>query len=196
MKRNCTALFYLLFLTVNITLAQADKWTGTWQISRKPYTGSSNSIIMNLQIGIPDQKQLYPAKIKLQYGQFSGTYEMLLVRKNDGQLAISRGKYPLQETPFKLGIWMWYLNGTLNFKDNKLLLQRKWIDKADFWMRGLYEGDEIWESTIVTLRDFLYRDSIMLKKISNSPLADSSVKRILRPETSGIYLSIYDLIDT
>ena len=196
MKCKWCILFFSLFFTVNMALAQADQFTGTWQMSRKPYAGSSNPIIMNLQIGIPDQKQLYPAKIKLQYGQFSGTYEMLLVRKNDGQLGISRGKYPLQETPFKLGIWMWYLNGTLNFQDNKLSLQRKWIDKADFWMRGLYEGDEIWESTKVTLRDFLYRDSIMLKKINNSPLADSSVKRILEPETSGIYLGIYDRIVT
>jgi hypothetical protein len=179
-----------------MTMAQADKWTGTWQMSRKPYAGTSTPIIMNLQIGIPDQKQLYPAKIKLQYGQFSGTYEMLLVRKNDGQLAISRGKYPLLETPYKLGIWMWYLNGTLNFQDSKLSLQRKWIDKADFWMRGLYEGDEIWESSKVTLRDFLYRDSILLKKINNTPLADSSVRRIIQPETSGIYLGIYDRIIT
>src|SRR5256885_16449248 len=115
MKRKLSGLFPLLFFTVNIAMAQADKWTGTWQMSRKPYAGSPTAIIMNLQIGIPDQRQLYPAKIKLQYGQFSGTYEMLLVRKNDGQKAISRGKYPLAETPFKLGIWMWYLNGTLDF---------------------------------------------------------------------------------
>jgi hypothetical protein len=196
MKCRLSTLLSLLLFTYNISIAQADKWTGTWQMNRKPFASSSAAIIMNLQIGIPDQKQLYPAKIKLQYGQFSGTYEMLLVRKNDGQLAISRGKYPLQETPFKLGIWMWYLNGTLNFQDNKLLLQRKWIDKADFWMRGLYEGDEIWESSKVTLRDFLYRDSILLKKINNTPLADSSVRRIIQPETSGIYLGIYDRIIT
>lgn len=176
--------------------AQADKWTGTWQMSRKPYAGSSSEINLHLQIGIPDEKQLYPAKIKLQYGAFRGTYEMLLVRKNDGQLGISRGKYPLEEKPFKLGIWLWYLNGTLDFRDNKLLLQRKWIDKADFWMRGLYDGDEIWESSKVTLRDFLYRDSIIMKKINSNPLADSSVRRILRPETSGIYLGIYDRIVT
>lgn len=165
-------------------------------MSRKPYAGSSSMITLHLQIGIPDEKQLYPAKIKLQYGEFRGTYEMLLVRKNDGQLGISRGKYPLEEKPFKLGIWLWYLNGTLDFRDNKLLLQRKWIDKADFWMRGLYDGDEIWESSKATLRNFLYRDSIGLKKIDSSPLADSSVRRILQPETSGIYLGIYDRIVT
>ena len=196
MKRKWAVLFSLLFFTGNMAIAQADKWTGTWQMSRKLYAGSSAAIIMNLQIGIPDQRQLYPAKIKLQYGEFSGTYEMLLVRKNDGQIGISRGKYPLHETPFKLGIWMWYLNGTLDFQDNKLFLHRKWIDKADFWMRGLYEGDEIWESSKVSLRDFLYRDSITLKKINNTPLTDSSVRRILHPETSGIYLGIYDSIVT
>lgn len=196
MKRKLSGLFSLLFFTVTTATAQADKWTGTWQMSRKPYAGSSSMITLHLQIGIPDEKQLYPAKIKLQYGEFRGTYEMLLVRKNDGQLGISRGKYPLEEKPFKLGIWLWYLNGTLDFRDNKLLLQRKWIDKADFWMRGLYDGDEIWESSKATLRNFLYRDSIGLKKIDSSPLADSSVRRILQPETSGIYLGIYDRIVT
>jgi hypothetical protein len=196
MKSKLSGLFSLLFFTVNMVTAQADKFTGTWQMTRKPYAGSTSAIIMNLQIGTPDQKQLYPAKIKLQYGQFSGTYEMLLARKNDGQLGISRGKYPLQETPYKLGIWMWYLNGTLDFQNNNLSLHRKWIDKADFWMRGLYDGDEIWESSKVTMRDFLYRDSITLKKINNSPLADSSVRRILQPETSDIYLGIYDRIVT
>lgn len=196
MKRIWSALFALLLFTGNIAMAQTDQWAGTWQMSRKPYAGSSTAIIMNLQIGMPDQKQLYPAKVKLQYGQFNGTYEMLLARKNDGQLAISRGKYPLQETPFKLGIWMWYLNGTLDLKDNKLSVHRKWIDKADFWMRGLYDDDEIWVSSKVSLRDFLYRDSIILKKINNTPLADSSIKRILQPETSGIYLGIYDRIIT
>lgn len=196
MKLKFSGLFSLLFFTVTTATAQADKWTGTWQMSQKPYAGSSSMITLHLQIGIPDEKQLYPAKIKLQYGEFRGTYEMLLVRKNDGQLGISRGKYPLEEKPFKLGIWLWYLNGTLDFRDNKLLLQRKWIDKADFWMRGLYDGDEIWESSKVTLRNFLYRDSIALKKIDSSPLADSSVRRILQPETSGIYLGIYDRIVT
>lgn len=88
MKCKLSALFSLLFFTINIAIAQTDKWTGTWQMSRKPYADSSTAIIMNLQIGIPDQQQLYPAKIKLQYGHFSGTYEMLLVRKNDEQIAI------------------------------------------------------------------------------------------------------------
>lgn len=194
--KQLSGLYLLCCIAATAAMAQADRWAGTWQMSRKPYAGSSSLITMQLQIGVPDQEQLYPAKLRLQYGKFSGIYELLLVHKNDGQLGISRGKYPLAETPFKLGIWLWYLNGTLDLKDTKLMLQRKWIDKADFWMRGLYEGDEIWEHSKVELRNFLYRDSITLKKVNNSPLSDSSVRRILQPETSGIYLGIYDRMVT
>lgn len=190
-------LFIMLILccmTAMLAMAQADKWTGTWQMIHKPWAGSSEKIIMELQIGVPDQGQLYPAKIRLQYGEFKGIYEMLLVRKNEGQLGISRGKYPLLEKPYKLGTWMWYLNGTLDFKDNRLAVNRKWIDKADFWMRGLYEDGDLWVHSKATLRDFLYRDTIALKKNNSSPLSDSSVHRILHPETSDIYLGIYDRI--
>jgi hypothetical protein len=183
-------------LISNLIQAQSDPWTGTWQMVRKPRTGSSTSVIMNLQIGVPDNGQLYPAKINLQYGEFRGVYEMLLVRKNDGQLGISRGKYPLLEKPYKLGIWMWYLNGTFDLRNKQLVVNRKWIDKADFWMRGLYDDDDIYVQSKVNLREFLYRDSITLKKLNDQPLADSSVRRILHPETNGIYLGIYDRIVT
>ena len=35
----------------------------------------------------------------------------MLARKNETQLGIGRGKYPIQQTPFTLGIWLWYFNG-------------------------------------------------------------------------------------
>jgi hypothetical protein len=174
------------------SLAQADQWTGTWRMSVRPWNGST-AIILDWQIGIPEQGLLYPTKIKLRYGQFTGIYEALLIKKADGQLGISRGKYPLQETPFKLGIWLWYLNGTLDLKGREIALHRKWVDKFGIWMRGLSEEeDDIWESSKVNLRNFLYRDSITLQKIDDIPLADSSVQRILDPEKSGIYLGKYD----
>lgn len=186
-------LFSLLIGTIIPALAQTDKWTGAWQVYSKPWPHIP-AIIMDLQIGAPAEGVLYPAKIKLQYGRFTGIYEMLLVRKNDRQLGISRGKYPLQETPFKLGIWMWYLNGTLDYKDGKVYLNRMWEDQFGIWMRGLYEDDELWVNTKVMLRDFLYHDSMTFKRTGNKPLSDSSVRRILHPETSDIYLGIYDPI--
>ena len=195
MKGKFFGLLSWLIFTVTTSMAQADQWTGSWQMSRKPW-GNSTAIVLDLQIGVPEQGLLYPAKIKLQYGQFTGIYEVLLAKKNDGQLGISRGKFPLKETPFKLGIWMWYLNGTLDFQDKKIVVNRKWIDQFGIWMRGLYDDDEIWVSTKVALRDFLYRDTITLRKTGNSPLADSSVQRILHPESSHVYLGIYDRIVT
>lgn len=189
---NWKLLIWLMLLT-GTAKAQADKWTGTWQMSSKPWPHIP-VIILDFQIGVPEQGVLYPAKIKLQYGSFTGIYEVLLAKKNDHQLGIGRAKYPLQQSPFKLGIWMWYLNGTLDFHNTKLTLNRMWIDGFGIWMRGLYDDDEIFVNTKVMLRNFLYHDSITLKKINNQPLADSSVWRILGIETSEIYYGIYDRI--
>ncbi|SEM12673.1 hypothetical protein SAMN04488505_103444 [Chitinophaga rupis] len=188
-RRICLLSIFLTSLTL-AAFAQTDKWTGTWQCSVKQYATAS-PITMQLQIGVPEQGVLYPAKIKLQYGRFTGVYELLLARKNEQQLGIGKGKYPLQETPFKLGIWLWYLNGTLDFKNDKISVNRMWIDQFGIWMQGLYADDEIWVQTKVMLRDFLYRDSITLKKVNNKPLADSSVRRILH---SDLYFGKYDQI--
>ncbi len=196
MKCKWIVLLIGLFCTVIPSFGQADKWTGTWQMSIRPWNGST-TLVLDWQIGVPEQGLLYPAKIKLRYGQFTGIYEALLIKKSDEQLGISRGKYPLLETPFKLGIWLWYLNGTLDFRDQKISLHRKWVDKFGIWMRGLNgEEDDLWESSKVDLRNFLYRDSITLRKIDNIPLTDSSVQRILHPEQSGIYLGKYDRMVT
>lgn len=178
-----------LFSTAN---AQSDPWTGVWKMAFKP----TNHPDINLQIhiGKPQQGLLYPAVIRIQNRVFTGVYEFLLVRKNESELGIGRSKYPLQETPFKLGIWLWYLNGTLQMKDNKISVNRMFIDKADFWMRGLYDDDEIFVHSKVFLRDFLYREQITLSRSENKPFPDSSARRILHPETSKVYFGIYDSI--
>jgi hypothetical protein len=186
-------LFLLLTGLTAAAFAQTDKWTGTWQMYSKPWPHIP-PVVIELQIGVPAAGVLYPGKIKLQYGKFTGVYEVLLARKNERQLGISRGKYPLLETPYKVGIWMWYLNGTLDFRDGKLFLNRMWEDQFGIWMRGLYEDGDLWVNSKVMLRDVLYRDSITFKKLNGKPLSDSSVRRILQPQTSGIYLGIYDPI--
>ncbi|MHA4810670.1 hypothetical protein ACX0G9_21370 [Flavitalea flava] len=193
MKCKIAGLLFLLTFLFIIAFAQADKWTGTWQMSFKPWKGGQ-PILLDIQIGLPDQGMLYPAKINLKYGQFKGIYEMLLVYKNERQLGISRGKYPILEIPFKLGIWLWYLNGTLDLNDSKITVNRKWINKFDIWMRGFYDDGDLWESSKADLRDFLYRDTITLRKTGNNPLSDSSVNRILHSETSNIYLGKYNQV--
>lgn len=174
-------------------MAQDDKWAGTWEMQYKPWPHIP-PIIMQLQIGLPEQGVLYPAKINLRYGNFEGIYEVLLARKNDGQLGIGRAKFPLQEKPFKLGIWLWYINGTLDHRGKELAVSRMWEDQFNIWMRGLYAEDEIFVNSKVSLREFLYRADIHLKKINNKPLADSSVQRILHIETRDIYFGIYPSI--
>lgn len=193
MKGKLFILFALLTFSATALTAQTDKWTGVWRMTTKPWATASN-IVMELNIGRPVAGMLYPAVIQLQYGEFTGRYEVLLARKNDQQLGIGRNKYPLQQTPYKLGIWMWYLNGTLDYQDGRISLNRMWIDKFDIWMLGLYSEDEIFESSKVVLREFLYRSKMTLTKAGNKPLADSSVQRILHPESSHIYFGIYDSI--
>jgi hypothetical protein len=195
LKNKCFWWFVLLTSTVTIANAQTDKWTGVWRTSVKPW-GVGTPITMEWHIGTPQAGMLYPATIKIQYGEFTGRYELLLAKKNEQQLGIGRNKYPLEQTPFKLGIWMWYLNGTLDYKDGALSLHRMWIDKFDIWMRGLDDDDEIYEQTKVALREFLYRGAATFAKAGNKPMADSSVKRILHPENDNnrVYFGMYDRI--
>ena len=186
-------MFALLTCTVNTLNAQSDKWTGVWRTTAKPYAAGT-TITMELNIGAPLQGMLYPATIRLQYGEFTGRYEVLLARKTDGQLGIGRNKFPLQETPYKLGIWMWYLNGTLDYQDGKISLHRMWINKFDIWMHGLYSEDEIFVSSKVELREFLYRKDMTLTKVGSNLPADSSVQHILYPEKNKVYFGIYHSI--
>lgn len=189
-----TILILLSCLAFINTHAQSDPWTGVWNLKAKP--ANLPELQFQIHIGKPEKGLLYPAVIKIQDRVFTGTYELLLVRKSEYQLGIGRSKYPLQETPFKLGIWLWYLNGTLDMKDNSISVNRLFIDQADFWMRGLYEGDEIFVQSKVKLRDFLYRNQITLTKSLNQPFPDSSARRILHPETSKLYFGIYDKIES
>lgn len=170
--------------------AQTDQWTGIWKMTLK--RAGYTDINFQLHIGKPEQGLLYPAVITITQGRFTGMYELMLARKNETQLGIGRGKYPIQQTPFTLGIWLWYFNGNLEMKNNTIRLNRMFIDKADFWMHGLYDEDENFVHSKVMLRDFLYREPISLTKTGNKPLPDSSIQRILRPETSKIYLGKYD----
>jgi hypothetical protein len=158
----------------------------------KPWPGQT--IRIDLQIGAPERRTLYPAQLTITYGEFSGVYEVLLAKKNDGQLGIGRGKFPIVEKPYKLGPWMLYLNGTLDFSKNGLSLQRMWISDFGLFMKGLYDDDEIYVHSKSTLRDCLYRDPITLKKLNNTPWVHPDIHRILHPENDSIYFGIYDRI--
>lgn len=177
--------------------AQTDKWVGTWTMEYKPWPTTSG-IKLQLQIGKPERDMLYPAQLKVIYSPFSGTYEVLLAKKNDYQLGIGRAKYPVEETPFHLGAWMLYLNGTLNYQAKgtpELGLQRMWINSYELFMQGLYADDEMYAYMKDLLRELLSRKDIVLKKQNNTPWQHRDIHRILHPEADSIYFGIYDKVD-
>ncbi len=183
----------------NTAAALNDQWAGTWKVDYKPWPHIP-AVTMQLQIGMPRQNMLYPALLSLDYGEFHGSYYLLLVRKNEQQLGIGRGKYPVKETPFKLGIWLLYLNGTFNYSRKGsempvMEIERMWIKDFGIFMKGLYDDDEIFVSTKVTLRDMLYRNPIQLKKISHQPWIAEAAQKMTDPEKDSIYLGLYDRID-
>ena len=177
--------------------AQKDKWVGTWSMDYKPWP-TTGGIKMQLLIGNPVHNTLYPAQLKLIYPPFSGTYEVLLAKKNDKQLGIGRNKYPVSEEPFRLGAWMLYLNGTLTYESKstpELSVQRMWINSYDLYMQGLYADDEMYAYMKDLLRELLSRKEIALKKINNTPWQHKDIQRMLHPEGDSIYFGIYDKVD-
>lgn len=95
-----------------------------------------------------------------------------------------------------------YLNGVLTLGKSKtgqaqLSLERMWIDNFGLFMRGLDEGDEIYESSKVNMRDLLYREKITLTKTNSVPWTDPHIPRIVAPTgKNNIYYGIYDPITT
>ncbi len=186
----CIWLFILCSLQA---VGQGDKWTGTWHMDYTP-TGSSKTISMELQIGEPANKMLYPALLKMSYGSFSGAYEVLLCKKNDHELGIGRNKYPISETPFKIGAWMLYLNGTLDFKPNGISVERMWINSFELYMQGFYHDDEIYATMKDYLRELLSKKPILLKKKDNISWKSPDTYRMIHPEGDSIYFGVYDKV--
>jgi len=195
--RRPVCMLILFCCSMLTAYGQTDKWVGTWTMEYKPWP-TTNGIKLQLQIGKPERDMLYPAQLKVIYSPFSGTYEVLLAKKNDNQLGIGRGKYPVEEVPFHLGAWMLYLNGTLNYQAKEspeLALQRMWIDSHELYMQGLYADDEMYAYMKDILRELLSRKDIVLKKQNNTPWQHKDIRRILHPEGDSIYFGIYDKVD-
>lgn len=179
------------------TYAQADKWVGTWSMEYKPWP-TTTGIKLQLQIGTPERNMLYPAQLKIIYSPFSGTYQVLLAKKNENQLGVGRGKYPVEEHPFHLGSWMLYLNGTLDYDEKavpELSLKRMWINSQELYMQGFYADDEMYDYMKDLLRELLSRADITLKKQNNIPWQHKDIRKILHPEGNSVYFGIYNKVN-
>src|SRR5690606_13089301 len=178
-----------------LTWGQAD-WPGVWKMRYKPWPHLPE-VRMSLHVAEPVMDMLYPTKLELSYGPFSGSYELLLVKKSSHSLGIGRNKIPIGEDPFGLGPWMMYLNGVFELQDDDmggaLVLKRIWMDNLGVFMTGVYNQE--WHTNEkVFLRDFLYQAAVKLKRVSNEPWTAPGANRMVQPDS--LYYGVYDPIES
>ena len=187
-----------VFFSPLLLLAQPDKYTGTWQAMGMLNGDSSSAYTITLQIADGEKKQLYPALLTITFKEFSAAYELLLVRKNNGELALGRNKIPVEEKPFSAGSWTVYLNGTLALNKNPdgqpyFSINRIAAKKYGVTMPGIMTFSEGQRSTALQVRELLKDENFTLQKINNEAWKSPSVDKILNPSISSFY---YGLIDT
>lgn len=184
--------FFVLLLPA--AYAQYEAWPGTW-LMQYSAPGDTVSVSMQLKIGNSEKGILYPACIQLNSGGFSGTYELLLVKKNSRQLAISRNKYAVSEKPFSLEDGMLQLNGMLDLSRdlkglpvltlNRMLLKQNMVSIKDSLPYDQRVADR--------LLHFLKSTDIFFNRVDGIPWSDSLGERVLSPTYSPVY---YGLLDT
>jgi hypothetical protein len=195
MNSNALTLFFFLLISAKLS-AQTDTYAGTWQMKYMPDTTSS-AITIELEVATPERNILYPAHLKLQCDSFIAEYELLLVKKDSRQLAISSKKYPLYEKPFSLGDCTAFLNGVFDesrdLKDiltlTDIRIESKQNNSSTQNVSHLGKAQKI---TAIQLMDFLKNADIRLKKINDIPWRDENIIRILSPTLSPAYFGLLD----
>lgn len=186
--------FFLCLFFYQQASAQKNLYSGTWEMD----AGDNSSFHVSLQIANSERNTLYAARLKISYGNFSGVYELLLVKKSDGSLAIGRNKIPIAENPFSIGAWTVMLNGIFKYKKQRshetLQVARIPSKKYGVTMPSLLNYTDSFRNLAMHVRDSIKEAFIVLKKINNEPWKSESVDKILYPWMSGVYYGIMDSI--
>ncbi|MEO6490521.1 MAG: hypothetical protein ABIO04_11315 [Ferruginibacter sp.] len=179
--------------------AQMDVFTGTWKMEYRQ-ADNLEPITLELRIGAAENNQLYPAQVTLQSATFNGTYNLLLVRKNIRQLAISRNKIPLEELPFTIGNWLVYLNGVFDLSNNKgshyLTAERLVAKQYGLPMLEVKAFDNKNKAVGLQLNSFIREADIRLKKINSESWQAKDPSEILHAGKTPSYYGIIDSIFT
>lgn len=191
-------LLFILFTTQS-ALAQKDSFSGTWAMEKtKDETGEK--FLIELQVGKPDQSLLYPAQLTIKYGLFQGIYQLLLLKKNNYQLAISRNKFAVSEVPFTLGAYTIYLNGTLNYEAGNgspvLEVERIPAKRYGVGLPAILGYAEENRLAVIQLADFLKSDLIRLKKINDQPWISQATSNIIHTSFAPAYFGLIDTFHT
>lgn len=177
------------------SFAQYDVYPGTWQMEFIPEKGGA-AIQLQLKIAVAEKNILYPAQLSLQCDSFSADYQLLLVKKNSRELAISKNKYTAAEQPFSLGNAMFLLNGIFDhsrdFKGNPVLTIHRLHTQHQ--LSVLPDTMKLHKKIAASLLEFLKNAEIRLSKQDGHPWKNSYSERILTPSQSPAYFGLLDTI--
>jgi hypothetical protein len=182
-------------------LIAQDIYTGKWT-AHTDVNKSISGLNISLEIGSSEKNILYPAQLKISLDSFNATYQLLLVKKNSRQLAISAQKYAVSETPFSLGNIMSLFNGTFDFgKDVKgvpflelnRILSRSGRNNG-LKMPELKSYPKAYNSLVENLFSIVETGSLIIQKQNNESWVDINTQKILQPKTSPAYFGIVDTI--
>jgi hypothetical protein len=186
----CCSSFYCLK-----TAAQTDAFAGTWQME---YAAAENLPSVRFELNIaPSQKNvLYPAHIKIECDNFTGEYELLLVKKNSRELAISKNKYARFEKPFTLHNWLLLLSGTFDVSKN--IKGQPVLNILRMQTRPADAAKPVITDTLLpaetAVHNFLKNADISMKKINSIPWHDELSDRITEPSLSPAYFGLKDTL--
>jgi hypothetical protein len=198
MKRTA---FIIAFVFASGSLfAQQDNFPGTWAMTYIS-TGDSSTIYFELQVAEPEHNTLYPAQVKLVSGNFNAIYQLLLVKKNDRQLAIGRNKFPVSENPFSLGTWTILLNGTFDLGRSEsgnpfLSANRIAAKRYGFTMPALTSYPDSTRNKAIELNQFLKEAPINLQKKNGLAWRGAAAQNILHTYSAPTYFGIVDTLYT
>jgi hypothetical protein len=175
---------FILFVLLNTAVyAQTEMFSGTWQMH-----AANIPVEIAVKIGAPEKNTLYPAAITISSGRFYGVYELLLVKKNNWQLFISKNKYAAEEKPFHLD--MLPLNGSLDMERNAAGQPVLTINRLPFKITSPVHSD----SLAAALQKILSSGKMEFTRINNIPWKDAFTDKILDPSRSPVYFGLADTI--
>ena len=186
-------IFFILLLLLSERNFAQDNLTGKWSMFYF-HENPADSITLELSIGAPEKNMLYPALLEVKDKGFSGSYELLLVKKNIRQYFISKNKFPLKETPFQLEKCLDYFNGFLELGKDlkgvpKLTLNRMPLSKPSENITKAALSSNIY---LYALNTAFQSAPIVFRKINNEIWSDTGTYKILQPEISPTYFGILD----
>lgn len=192
---RCLLLWIALLFIFSSSFAQYDAYPGVWKTDQVT-DSAGNPFYFQLHIAQSERGILYPAEITIQFDSFIGVYQLLLVKKNSRETAISRNKFAVSEKPYSLGNATSMVSGIFDFnRDLKGQQQlslvrldtRAFIPLKDTLLTNLQQLQK------AALLSILNAADITLHKTSSIPWKDDSTN-ILSPSLSPAYFGLLDTI--